>query len=60
MTKTYKDIYNESLVKNEIQFWYSKWCNSCMKDEREIYWSLYKGYQDLYDYYKKYYRFTNE
>ena len=60
MTKNYKDIYNKSLVKNEIQFWYSKWCNSCMRDEREIYWSLYKAYQDLYDYYKKYYRFTNE
>lgn len=57
MNQTYKDIYNESIIKNEIQFWYSKWCNSIMKDERNIYWSLYKGYQDLYDYYQKYARF---
>ena len=60
MTKTYKDLYNESLIKNEIQFWYSKWYNSMMRDEKEIYWNLFKGYKDLYDYYKKHLIFNNE
>ena len=60
MTKTYKDLYNESLIKNEIQFWYFKWCNSIMRDEKQIYWNLYKAYQDLYDYYQKHLMFNNE
>ena len=60
MNNTYKDIYNESIVKNEINFWYSKWCNSCMRDEKSIYWNIYKGYQDLYDYYKNNFRFNND
>ena len=60
MTKTYKELYDEKVLKNEIQFWYSKWCNSCMKDEKRIYWNLYSSYQDLYDYFKKYCQFSNE
>lgn len=44
---------SKSEIKNRVQYWYSKWCNSCMHDERQIYWNLYKGYQDLYDYFDK-------
>lgn len=33
------------------QYWYSKYCNSIMKDERQIYLNLYKSYSDLDDYY---------
>ena len=47
-------ILTKSDVNNRMQYWYSKWCNSIMRDEKEIYWSLYKSYQDLYDYWEKY------
>jgi len=39
-------------VKNRIQYWYSKYCNSIMRDERKIYFNLYKSYVDLNDYYE--------
>lgn len=42
----------ESFIKEQTQYWYSKWCNSIMKDEKLVYWDLYKSYQNLYDYYK--------
>ncbi len=45
---------------DQIQYWYSKWCNSCMRDEKEIYWKLYSAYQDLCDYYQKYSMFQDE
>ena len=51
---------SKSEVKNRIQYWYSKWCNSCMRDERQIYWALYKSHQDLYDYWEKYSMFLEE
>ena len=31
-----------------------------MRDEKSIYWNIYKGYQDLYDYYKNNFRFNND
>ena len=55
-----KRILTKSDVNNRMQYWYSKWCNSIMRDEKEIYWNLYKGYQDLYDYFKNHLMFTNE
>lgn len=39
-------------IKNRIQYWYSKYCNSIMRDERKIYFNLYKSYVDLNDYYE--------
>lgn len=53
-------ILTKSDVNDRMQYWYSKWCNSIMRDEKEIYWSLYKSYQDLYDYYKKYSMFIED
>ena len=37
-------------VKDEIQFWYSKYCNSIMRDERTAFLRLANSYRNLYDY----------
>ena len=37
-------------VKDAIQFWYSKYCNSIMRDERAAFLRLANSYQNLYDY----------
>ena len=37
-------------VKDAIQFWYSKYCNSIMRDERATFLSLANSYQNLYHY----------
>ena len=37
-------------VKDAIQFWYSKYCNSIMRDERATFLRLANSYQNLYDY----------
>lgn len=38
-------------IQDQIQYWYSKYCNSIMIDEKEIYYSLYQSYQNLKKYY---------
>lgn len=37
-------------VKDAIQHWYSKYCNSIMRDERATFLRLANSYQNLYDY----------
>ena len=37
-------------VKDAIQFWYSKYCNSIMRDERAAFLRLANSYQNLYDF----------
>jgi len=39
-------------ISDMIQYWYSKWYNCPMRDEKEIYENLYKAYEKLEDYYK--------
>lgn len=43
----------EKELKDQIQFWFSKWCNAIMVDEKKIYFNLYNNYQNLYDYLKQ-------
>lgn len=47
-------------VKNRIQYWYSKYCNSIMRDERKIYLNLYKSYVELNDYYEYNHKYVEE
>ena len=37
-------------VKDAIQFWYTKYCNSIMRGERAAFLRLANSYQNLYDY----------
>ena len=37
-------------VKDAIQFWYTKYCNSIMRNERATFLRLANSYQNLYDY----------
>jgi len=46
-------------VKNRIQYWYSKYCNSIIRDERKIYLNLYKSYVELNDYYEVNHKYVN-
>lgn len=39
-------------VKDAIQFWYNKYCNLIMRDERAAFLRLANSYQNLYDYIK--------
>jgi len=39
-------------IKQRIQYWYSKYCNSIVRDERKAYLNLYKAYVELNDYYE--------
>jgi hypothetical protein len=47
-------------VKNRIQYWYSKYCNGIMRDERKIYLNLYKSYVELNDYYEYNHKYVEE
>lgn len=40
-------------IADRIQYWYSKWYNSVMKDERKVYEDLYKAYENLEKYYRE-------
>lgn len=42
-------------IGDRIQYWYSKYYNCIMRNEKEIYENLYKAYEKLEDYYKKHY-----
>ena len=37
-------------VKDAIQFWYNKYYNSTVRDERATFLRLANSYQNLYDY----------
>lgn len=50
----------EKNIKNEMQFWYSKYCNGIMRDERQIYMNLYKAYVELDDYYRTHNEYVSE
>lgn len=50
----------EKYIKDQIQFWYSKYCNSIMRDERQIYMNLYKAYIELHDYYRMHNKYISE
>ena len=39
--------------KERRQFWYSKYCNCLLRDEKQVYYNLYKAYDDLIKF-KKY------
>ena len=39
-------------IKNRMQYWYSKYCNSITRDERKIYLNLYKDYIELNDFWE--------
>jgi hypothetical protein len=45
----YERPLSESEVKDRIQYWYSKMCNSIMADEKEIYRNLYEAYEKFYE-----------
>jgi len=51
-----KPVNEKPLTKQEVndrmQYWYSKYCNCTMKDEKQIYMNLYKAYMQLDDYYR--------
>ena len=38
----------EQEVKDRIQYWCSKYCNSIMVDERDVYYKLMEAYNELY------------
>lgn len=46
---------SEEEVNDRIQYWYSKWCNGVTRDEREIYFNLYKAYEELKDFWRNIY-----
>lgn len=42
-------------IGDRIQYWYSKWYNCPIREEKEIYENLYKAYEKLENYYKTHY-----
>ncbi|MBR4589165.1 MAG: hypothetical protein IKO36_00760 [Bacteroidaceae bacterium] len=38
----------EQEVKDRIQYWHSKWCNSIMTEDRQVYYLLTEAYEKLY------------
>lgn len=54
------DKITEKNVRDEMQFWYSKYCNSIMRDERQLYMNLYKAYVELHDYYRLHDQYISE
>lgn len=38
----------EQEVKDRMQYWYSKYCNSVMVEERDVYYRLMEAYNELY------------
>ena len=47
-------LLTQQEIKDRIQYWYSKYYNGVTRDEKEIYFSLYKSYLDLEKYWQKY------
>lgn len=41
-------------LNDRLQYWWSKYCNSMMVDEKEIYLNLYNSYKALEEHWKKY------
>lgn len=37
-------------IKEQIQYWWSKYCNSIMRDEKEVFLNLSNSYKQLYEY----------
>ena len=55
-----KELMSESDLKNQIQFWWSKYCNSCYRPERELYLKIYTSMNDIYDLWKRENRFSEK
>ena len=48
----------KSELENQMQYWYSQYCNCVLRDERELYIKLYTALKDIYDLWLKENRFT--
>jgi len=52
------------MTKNELeyqmQYWYSKYCNCVIKDERDLYIKVYTSLKEIYDLWTRENRFSKE
>ena len=53
-------LLSKQEINDRMQYWYSKYCNGVSRDEKQIYFNLYKAYVDLLDLYKTFNRFEHE
>jgi hypothetical protein len=47
----------KSELEDQMQYWYSKYCNCVLRDERELYIKVYTSLKDIYDLWLKESRF---
>lgn len=60
MTKKSTKKMTKNELEYQMQYWYSKYCNCVIKDERDLYIKVYTSLKEIYDLWTRENRFSKE